>query len=186
MTTTIAARSMALVTLDPGIRGCGLAYYEAARLAHATYVRNPRKTGSDTSEVAAMVGALAERLAAWGLPQRAPRVLAVERPQIYAQGKGKGDPNQLIPLAEIGAGLACTLVWDRLVTYRPRQWKGTIDGDTMVARIAATGPRSLLTPEEHACVDLPCASLAHNVWDAVGIGLHHLGRLTTRVYPGAS
>lgn len=175
-----------LVTLDPGIRGCGLAYYLGGELRAATYVRNPIKSGDGTAAVAAMVEQLTHRLSLWGAASQAPRALAVERPQIYTYGKGKGNPNQLIPLAEIGAGLACAMRWGALHTYLPREWKGTIDGDTMVARISATGPASLLSADEHARVDLPCASLAHNAWDAVGIGLHRLGRLTTRTYPGAS
>lgn len=176
-----------LVALDPGIRGCGVAYYAGTCLARAGYVRNPTKKGDDTTAVASVVAALTEWVkGCGGCYLSETRILAVERPQIYTWGKGKGDPNQLIPLAEIGAGLACALPWTEYRTYRPRQWKGTIDGDVMVARISARGPGSLLTPEEHARVDLPCASLAHNVWDAVGIGLHHYGRLSTRTYPGAT
>ncbi len=58
----------------------------------------------------------------------------------------------------------------------PRDWKGNVPKKVMARRI----DRSLDPAERRvlaAClVDVP-KDLQHNVWDAVGIGLWHLGRL---------
>lgn len=132
-----------------------------------------------------MVRALHDTLDAWGAPCVAADVVA-EMPQVYTWGKGKGDPNDLLPLAAIVGGLVSCVRWQTITTYKPRQWKGTIDGDTLVARIATRGVGALLTEQEFAAADPVCKTLAHNMWDAVGIGLHCLGRLTRRLYPGAT
>jgi hypothetical protein len=181
-----------LVTLDPGIRGCGLAMVDSTgELAHAAYVRNPLKRGGDGAAIASMVGALEEILHVW-VPwssswDKVRWAVAVEMPQIYTAGKGKGDPNDLLPLMGVVGGLVSMRKWDSITTYRPRAWKGTINPDILTARICTRAPGALLTCAEFERADKVCASLAHNMWDAVGIGLHHFGRLTVgKVYPGAT
>jgi hypothetical protein len=99
--------------------------------------------------------------------------LVVEWPQIYTYGKGRGDPNDLLALVGVGSALAALIPEAAVESVRPRAWKGTVPGDAMVERIQA-----LVTAGERLAVDLPCASLSHNVWDAVGIGLWRVGRLT--------
>ena len=104
---------------------------------------------------------------------------AVEVPQIYSAGFSKGDPNDLIDItlvagAVLGAG-NCASIW-----FRPREWKGQVDGDVMITRI-----RSKLTQKELDRVRLPTKrdgksvreTVAHNVWDAVGVGLYALKKL---------
>jgi hypothetical protein len=185
---TIAAA--VVVAMDPGIRGCGLAMFEAGRLKHATYVRNPTRKGSDGLAITTMGLAVGSTAKTWLAPRAkdTPLVCCVEMPQVYAHGKGEGDPNDLIPLAAVDGALLTALPWSATVTYRPRVWKGTIDPDILTARLCSTAPGALLYPDEHTHTDKVCTSLAHNMWDAVGIGLYYLGRLHMhgKVYPGAS
>ncbi|NOJ83830.1 hypothetical protein [Myxococcus xanthus] len=62
----------------------------------------------------------------------------------------------------------------------PRDWKGSLDADAFIERI-----KQRIDAAEHLRVELPSySSLHHNVWDAIGIGLHALGRLAPhRVFP---
>ena len=105
--------------------------------------------------------------------------VAVEVPQVYAAGFSRGDPNDLIDItlvagAVLGAG-DLTSIW-----FRPREWKGQVDGDVMITRI-----RSKLTQTEMDRVRLPTkrdgksvrVTVAHNVFDAVGVGLHAIKKL---------
>lgn len=50
-----------------------------------------------------------------------------------------------------------------------------VDPDVMIRRI-----QGRLSLEEVAACDLPAESVAHNLWDGVGIGLKRLGRLEKR------
>ena len=62
--------------------------------------------------------------------------------------------------------------YGRVFKYKPHEWKGTVEKKVMELRI-----QKHLTTEELKIVELPAKSLAHNVWDAAGIGLKHLKRL---------
>jgi hypothetical protein len=109
--------------------------------------------------------------------------VVIEWPQIYRASKSKGDPNDLPGLAGVGMAIAARLDVE-VVSYLPRQWAGG-------TRKAETGdpldsPRGrlvwrCLSPDERGRV-VP----SHDAIDAVGLGLHHLGRLQRRVYPGAT
>lgn len=165
-----------ILAIDPGIRGCGAAVFDGTALHWAGYVRNTATTGNGPFECASMADAVARELVTHTVTR-----LVLEWPQIYRAGKGKGDPNDLLCLAGVDAALAG---WFRApgTHVRPRAWKGTIDGDKLIKRI-----KMRVTPAERLCVVLPCPSLEHNVWDAIGLGLWAVGRLTrTRIYPGAS
>lgn len=163
-----------LVSLDPGIRGCGVAFFQDDTLVSAAYVKNTyAASGNGPRECAAMALAVAR----WWAVDEDPGVLAFEWPQVYRAGKLKGDPNDLLPLVHL-AGVLVGL-WRGTVptAYRPHDWKQTMTKEVCRKRIEAR-----LTPSEHRAVEkTECApSLMHNVWDAVGIGMHHLGRMTPR------
>lgn len=176
-----------LLALDPGIRGSGVAVFDASKkeLHHACYVKNPND-GNGPAACAAMALAIVTAVndhykhEITGLAH-----LALEWPKVYAAGKGKGDPNDLIALAGIGAALVSTVMMLlhstpeplQITHYYPRDWKGTVDADVMLDRIEAR-----LTPAEAAKIQRSGA-LTHNIIDAVGIGLFTLGRLNpTKVY----
>lgn len=161
---------MGLLTIDPGINGCGVASFIDERLAYATYVKNPCPKDSPMPErVAKMVNAVVGCVIRGTLDS-----VVVEVPQIYTRTKSKGDPNDLIPLAGISYGLAAAFYAREGVIahqYLPREWKGNVDADLMIERI-----KGRLSPAELAVCTGP-TYLLHNVYDAVGIGLKYLGRL---------
>ncbi|WP_338865154.1 hypothetical protein [Myxococcus stipitatus] len=110
-----------------------------------------------------------------------PHQLIIELPRVYAAACQKGDQNDLIQLSGVVGMLGGYLpnVATRRSVY-PRDWKGTLDAGAFIERI-----KQRLSPVEHLRVELlGAASLHHNVWDAIGIGLHALGRLSPRkVFP---
>lgn len=134
--------SRRFVSIDPGVRLCGLAAWIDGKLHYAR---------------------LDSCIAYWSSDW----ALAIEKPQVYVQSKLKGDPNDLIDLA-IAVGKISTR-FSEVVMYRPAQWKGQVPKDIMTERI-----KLKLSNRELDLVDLPAKSLQHNVWDAIGIGLHHL------------
>ena len=162
--------SETLLAIDPGIRGAGVALFNGAELVVARYVKNacPVK-----APMAQRISCLGEEIG----HMQPPRVLVTECPQIYIFGKGKGNPNDLVPLAQLGAFVAARFCSSDWVQYLPREWKGTLDADMMTARIKAR-----LTADELARVESygRKGALDHNTLDACGLGLHHVGRLTPR------
>lgn len=100
--------------------------------------------------------------------------LAIELPQVYVASRSKGDPNDLINLATL-VGYLCAS-FKTFSLYRPHAWKGQVPKIVMQARIMKR-----LDDREKANVDLVPISTSHNTVDAVGIGLHHLGRLKDRL-----
>lgn len=95
--------------------------------------------------------------------------LAVELPQIYARSKSKGDPNDLIAVAGV-VGALDALAPHHTTVYLPSEWKGQVPKSVMTTRTTSklekTELERIITPRR--------ASLMHNVWDAIGIGIHHL------------
>ncbi len=161
-----------LVALDPGIRGCGVACFTDGVLDRAGYVKSPARSGNSAAECIAMARAVES------FYEGEASEVAVEWPQVYASTRDK-DPNDLLALC--GVDTACAVVLapnGRVVTYRPREWKGQLKKEACHFRL-----RSRLSPEEAlvlAEAETLAKSMAHNMLDAVGIGLHHLGRLAPR------
>lgn len=169
-----------LLAIDPGVRHFGAALFiPSGVLWNAALIRNPIKTGNDL-EVAA---AACEALIRWLQREaRAVQTVCVEIPRVYNAGNQKGDQNDLIALAGVGYALGCSVVAaDHRVRFFPREWKGTIEADTMTERI-----EKRLSAVELQRIEKCPASLRHNVIDAIGIGLKAFNRLEPmRVYPGA-
>ncbi len=156
------------LSLDPGLRGIGMALWCADALLDARYIAS--KAPRSERNLGALLSSLAESVRAEIPPVRA---VTLECPQVYRAGLQKGDPNDLIAISLV-AGLVSGIVGaQEIKTLAPREWKGQVPKEIMQKRIVAR-----LSEEELACVALPSAKgLAHNVWDAVGIGLSGLGRL---------
>ncbi len=118
---------------------------------------NRRWRGMVDAVVSALVGAF---------------TIAIELPQVYDRSRSKGDPNDLVQLAAVVGGIVDRMVVPATI-YLPREWKKQVPKKIMCERVEGR-----LTPEERARVELPNnKKLQLDVWDAVGIGLHHLGRL---------
>ena len=179
--------------LDPGILGSGLSVFAGKDLYGAAYVPNPvDKAASSLARRVAMARALVEKLDAWGIASRDIVAVGVEDPQILdsrhqSTAKQRADPNDLLNLPGVTAAFAALLGGlppEALYSVKPGEWKENIDKNVMCARIWGR-----LTPVERARVErLPArqkavdpdavpGGLMHNALDAIGIGLHFLGRL---------
>ncbi|AGC44557.1 hypothetical protein MYSTI_03245 [Myxococcus stipitatus DSM 14675] len=179
-------RAAKLVSIDPGLRHCGVALFDvpgggSATLLAAGLPKNPEPQGGELSPSSWASMALAVR--GWLQPRLGDESyqLIIEMPRVYAAAHQKGDQNDLIQLSGVVGMLGGYL--PNVATRRsvhPRDWKGTLDADAFIERI-----KQRLDASEHLRVELPSSSaLHHNVWDAIGIGLHALGRLTPRkVFP---
>lgn len=166
-----------LVSIDPGKNACGCAMFVGGKLVTAGYVI---LDGS--------CRALAQAVSTWvdvgdslyGRKDTSDRELVIEKPQTYGGRAAKGDTNDLIDVAMVAGGIAALAISGTKVTFLyPSQWKGQIPkpktGETYIieARVLAA-----LSAEERGQVGIPRAkSKAHNVYDAIGIGLKTLKRL---------
>jgi len=156
-----------LLAVDPGVRGCGVAFFNGDILLNATYIENPFFTGSRVREAVH----LAHAVSTWAFTKGLYFDLAVEVPRVYPAARQKGDQNDLIAVAGVAFAVGAKTA-GFITTYYPREWKGTIDPDAMIERI-----KGRLSPAEKHRILTVKKSLMHNVYDAIGIGLKKLGRL---------
>jgi len=105
-----------------------------------------------------------------------------ERPTIYPHSKA--DPNRIITLAITAGGLVerCSNAHPVVVWRLPREWKGQIPKTTSLKNyvIYRRVLKALNVDERKELADTLAdisAADAFDVVDAVGIGLHDLGRL---------
>lgn len=161
--------SEVLVAVDPGLRELGLALFHGQTLVACHLVRSPERTVRGPVAWRAMAKAVVEAL---GGP-RPEGVVVTEYPQAYRAQHQKGDQADLIELAGAVGAVSYALGAERLVGYLPREWKGQVPKEVHNRRI-----RSKLTDAELAVLTaIRAGALEHNVVDAIGIGLVHLGRL---------
>jgi len=177
------------LSIDPGIRGCGVALwnwgYIKDGLIQAKYICGSKgkdvtrgsneknvTCGSKEKDVTRSwyeaglgVDALVR---SWG---GVVREVIIEWPQIYRHSKG--DPNDLLLLAGV-AGIYTQKYShsSKIVLYKPAQWKGQIPKPIhhkrIIERLGSAIDR----------VELPKnKKLQADVWDAVGLGLYHLGKV---------
>ncbi len=164
-----------LLSLDPGIRGCGAALFEDGRLVACDYVKNPVKKGDDFEAMLKMARQVAGWVSDKGLSISFYEAV-IEHPRIYTVSKSKGDNNDLLPL--VGVGCAVATFATSATRVFPHEWKGQVPKDVCHQRI-----RSRLDMDETNVLNDACArakSLAHNTLDAVGIGLHHVDRFAPK------
>jgi len=159
-----------LVALDPGIRGCGIALFRDGMVTRAAYVANPIEKGCDVAAVTEMAAAAARWVCNGPLVVPVPVNAVIEVPRVYPLARQKGDQNDLIAIAGVAFAFASHCLG--VAQYYPRDWKGTLDADDMTERI-----KSRLSVAELNCITKARASLMHNVYDAIGIGLKKVGRL---------
>jgi hypothetical protein len=171
---------MITLAIDPGKRNPGVALFDGDELRAAKCVAGGRGDGAFQCAVASACA-----IVAWVAQYvRCPGVIVCEWPQVYERERKK-DPNNLLPLAGVNTAVGAiytALAGGRdapnLVSYKPREWKGTLDGDAFLERIL-----SRLTDDEKARIEKRGKTLDHNAIDAIGVGLKHLGRLERkRVY----
>lgn len=172
-----------LLAVDPSIVSPGVALFRDGALIAAARIR-VRPAAYNVAERALVA---ADAIAAWcNAMGGQPDTVAFEWPQIYTANKSKGDPNDLIAMAAVDGALiavlhlACIMRGSTLTVrcYKPAEWIGQLPKATRGK--ASASPRAVriasrLTPEELAQVPDQ-----HDAIDAVGIGLHCLGRLGVR------
>lgn len=162
-----------VLAVDPGIRGSGVAVFRGDRLHWAAYVPN-EVAGNDAIAASRMAYYISR--AALAVSQSI-HVVCFEMPVVRDARHSKGDPNDLLPLAAIDGALCFIFGSVRLVQYKPEEWKGQVEKLAMNRRIVER-----LSDAERATI-VNAGALTHNVHDAIGIGLHYLGRLKpTRAY----
>lgn len=160
-----------ILSVDPGLQHCGVALWSSeGKLIAAWLARGNGKTrGANEARARGMrwrsiVRAVGEAKLEW---------LVIEVPQVYKMSPG--DPNDLIDIAGVAGGLVC--MFDAPThTYLPHQWKGDAPKKAIQAWCKKT-----LSRGEWSRIEAKPKGLAHNVYDAVGIGLKFLGRLDSKI-----
>lgn len=152
------------ISIDPGVRHAGVAYWQGVTLVDALLFRH--KEGY--LPLARMIEEYTETY--WGDMTK----IVIEKPQAYHEkAKQKGDQNDLIELSIVVGLIVAGLAWGmspEVVYYLPREWKKQMKKEITTPRILAA-----LSPEERAAIQLPKAKgLQHNVYDGIGIGLNHI------------
>lgn len=159
-----------LLAVDPGARGAGVAAFAGGLLRRAAYVENTARRGADAAACRSLAVAVRRYFDAIGRVEFTE--VACEWPQVYAPGKQKGDPNDLLALVGVSVGICALYAGADVSSYLPAQWKAQMPKGVAHERVLAR-----LSAEERNEIWLPSAKgLQHNVLDAIGIGLHHLGR----------
>lgn len=155
-----------IVAVDPGLRACGVSVWDPWGVLYgAAYVKGP-KEGRGPSAWASMAAEVREYIDCTPITH-----LVVEIPQVYQRAHSKGDPNDLIQLAGVAGAIVGRLSGaPNMLGPLPAEWKGQVPKEIHHARV-----RAALTADELTRVALPSAkSLAHNVWDAVALGLWYV------------
>lgn len=167
-----------LLAIDPGLRHCGYSLFDTAgELLQAGLLRN-----SETKErgpVAWVAMAIAFQQWANGRTDFVSH-LVLEGQQVYQTSKLAGkigaDANDLIELSGVCGALAASFDLAEVRRVMPSEWKGTTDKTICQLRVSKR-----LSDSEAMAISWPGkagkdSSLAHNVYDAIAIGLWAVGR----------
>lgn len=170
---------MMTIGIDPGFREMGCSVFRGTELIAAQLIENPTKKGHDYKAAKSMFWALVDYLKHEGVTGTSNYLMygepldinmCIEAPQVYRASLQKGDPNILVALA--GFSYTMATLAENPILYKPKEWKGNLPKEIMLNRIEAK-----LTTAERGRIQCRLKSKLHNVQDAVGIGLYHLGRL---------
>lgn len=161
------------ICIDPGKHGCGLSMFSGPTLAHAEYISGRVGPGHHPLlEPVHGVEAFFEGAAMLGTID----LVIVERPKIYDAAHQKGDQRDIADLLIVAGGLllAAGRVAKAVMPIEPAQWKGQTPTEIIEHRL-----EKHLSAEERGRIEWPTArkTLAHNVVDAIGIGMWHAGRI---------
>lgn len=164
------------VSIDPGYRYCGVAVFSDEVLVTADLVEAKKweVEAQQFAETAKCVWEFLETTVDKASLSAAQ--FAIEYPQQYTFSPAPREAVQRL-VGTIGAILGkvqseTSGLSVRVSTYKPREWKGQVPKEIMAERIL-----SRLSSDEVNVIPAMSKSKAHNVTDAVGVGLHHLKRL---------
>lgn len=168
---------MIVVSIDPGVRACGVAVWMDGNLLAAAHVKSRCKEDDSLAWDAmarAVVRYVDTTLFAIGADRLAPPDhLVIEFPQTYGGRSAKGDTNDLLQLAAVVSAI-CTR-FGSITIWRPREWKGSVPKEVTARRVDAR-----LSAAEKSRIHWPAPSLRHNVYDAIAIGQRFFDRAILR------
>lgn len=158
---------MKLLAIDPGINAVGWALFCDGDLDGCGLIVPGKRCGSSLPKIRS----LTDQIASFNVT-----ALVAEMPQIYERRKGKGDPNQLMILAQLVGAITTATPAGEILTVRPREWKGTIPkarawDEYIIHRRNEEALPGVLLHRYRAGLMRVAPSMRHNIADAVGIGL---------------
>ena len=162
------------VAIDPGLRHCGMAQYMDGRLVRAALVRTADRGARDAAAWRAMASVFAS--VAQG------RALVIERMQADQRTR-RAQVASLLDVAAVSGAIVAVGGWSHVVTIEPREWSRGLPKTARGVRVMSR----LSDPELVALDASECqikevragkvTGATDHILDAVGIGLHYLGRL---------
>lgn len=150
------------IAIDPGMRRLGWALFLTDRLVRAGALT------CSLTDAGAVAVFYAQALALVLYPTHS----VMELPQIYPGPRQKGDPNDLISIAAVGALVVGYLRPKTLRFVSPADWKGQLPKDVSHHRIFD----KLSILERSVLDELPATQARGDAMDAIGIGLYGVGR----------
>ena len=165
---------MRVIAVDPGLRGCGLAYVVDGGLRLARYVESTERTERGGVAWSAMAWALAHVVRGLGIGWD---IGVIENPKQYEGAAHAANREDISELSAVAGAVSVILSvgGQSIVSPLPSEWKRQVDKKVHNARVLER-----LTADEVAAVTWPIGSLRHNVIDAIGLGLWHCGRMKPR------
>lgn len=177
-----------LLAIDGSIRCVGVALFVDDTLAWTDKAQwGTRSTKTNLGERAATLAYELDREIRTSVD-----AIAYEWPQAYADGK---NPNDLFGILAVSGHLVANnvVIGGVVRSYLPREWTGNIPKTVggKLPKNPQSSPRGIKIAARLRWAELGIFNSAetHDEVDAIGIGLHHLGRGITkrkRVYPGAA
>lgn len=171
-----------LLAIDPSIESTGVALFRDGRLIAAAHI-HPRTV--DGMSMAQRALAMADAVVGWVIGAKG-KITAVahEWPQIYTGSKSRANPNNLIGMAVVDGAIDCALAFIavqrgeqlELRSFLPAEWAGQLPKDTRKGKYWKS-PRGTRIKSRLTDVEWAVAPDQHDAGDAIGIGLHALGRL---------
>lgn len=164
-----------LLAVDPSVRSPGAAILDRGQLVEVKRFIVKASCMSDGQRWLLVARTIYE----WSLTRAPLDALVYERPQIYTWAKSKGDPNDLIGLAGVGAALSGILFVENpeleVRTPTPADWIGQVAKTTKGS--AKESPRAKMILSRLSPAELALVPDQHDAIDAVGLGLWACGRL---------
>jgi hypothetical protein len=183
-----------ILAIDPATHGTAGSVFIKGVLVAATYCKNMMNEGDIIKRAAWSAKAVAD----WAKyvishhpdteEYASVDVIVVELPQIYSRGgnKTKGDPNKTcLPLAMVDGALAALFPYAETCSHQPHSWKGTTqkpdrcfdENGKEKVYVIKNRVKERLTPAEQRVIEWGNSiERSWDIADAIGVGLHHLGR----------
>lgn len=152
---------MKLLSIDPGIRVAGASAWADGTFIWAKLIKGSKAPVPEcyTDMVKAIVKSCGKDF----------DEVVIEQPQVYKEKFQKGRQKDIVNLAGLVGALAVAFSECRVTYYLPREWKGQCPKHVTQHRVLKR-----LKEGDIKKIKLVSETLNHNIYDAIGIGLHHL------------